>query len=777
MDASVEIKLFMRDCWNNVTPADEFFEKIHERYSQKDIQAVGLHLLSLIGRANRQATFVISYVSRLLSDDPISFISAIDDSDDRQVIGLARMIASFGDTMFDNLDVGSEEAARCAVRALKLVMSKDDRQLVQGAVKKLAMSPNFAILVASGRVFCRDEFREVAATFRYQDPLNIGGQLGSLSLPPLVTAINANALMSSNVISAHLGIIDLYAFAAHMWKMDTEMNSLDLPVLKKDVFKHLFRRFISSPSLLLAYCITNLCVRSLKPEIQDRDEALRCIIRELHQEDEDRLRTHMSYEDNPGVRGIGLVSPFPEEMSVDEAIDMLTARPDHLDMTRLLDQALEYPAIVQDVGPLLISKLKWEHLHEVIPIVDHFMTRVRDFRVVLTVQKLMTDIERALAELVVHVRDEATFQSLWFFLVFFIYAAESSGSEMVIEETKRFVASCEEPIRSALGLFLWDTEIDLARGNVRTFEDFDMMPSFTTKCYEFVMLLGGTGDLDRAAQYVKEHPYLWPSVFMWTMKTQDQRAQIFMKMKPPNHKLLNTMLKHVAVCLRDKEKNWNSVLANPSFDVCKRFGPKSIEDLHLTLGVEVGFLASVSEINKKFLRRIVISWRAWIALFGIGAFIDSLLEILMWTVQVGRDPYFAMNCFRCVASSLAMICDKNKEIKRQIVRKSMSKVTSDLSPGVAGTGIAEFCLIIAMGSDEACAELFGELLEFRKQLLAEGPVVGSAQVGFCVGLIKAGIYLPLIQNMITPDVFDKLMVKHEWQAAIDYFVIRSKQAE
>ena len=104
---------------------------------------------------------------------------------------------------------------------------------------------------------------------------------------------------------------------------------------------------------------------------------------------------------------------------------------------------------------------------------------------------------------------------------------------MVIEETKRFIASCEEPIRSALGLFLWDTEIDLARGNARTFEDFDMMPSFTTKCYEFVMLLGGTGDLDRAAQYVKEHPYLWPSVFMWTMKTQDQRAQIFMKMKIP----------------------------------------------------------------------------------------------------------------------------------------------------------------------------------------------------------------------------------------------------
>ena len=779
MSGREDIKLFMRDCWNNATPADEFFEKVREQYSQKDIQFVGLHLLTLIGRANRQATFVLSYVSRLLINDPIFFISAIHDSDICQVTGLTRMIASIGDTMFDNLEVGSEIAAQCAVRALKLVMSNEDRRLVTQAVKKLAMSPNFAILVASGRIYCKSEFARVAAEFKDLRPL--GDDRNSTSHPALVTALTATTISNTSVIlSHHLGIVDLYAFTAHMWKVSTKMNDLYMPVVKKDVLRHMIRRYISAPSLVLAFAITNLCVGVLKPEYVDANgrverEALKCMIQEMHDEDEAILRTQMYSESNSTTRGLEIVSPFPEEMSVDDAVALFTETPSSIKPERMLDQALKYPAIAQDVGPLFLSLLRIETVDKAVLVIDHVMKRARDFRILLAAQKILFDVEKALADLVLRVTDETTFQKLWFFLLFLFYTAENCGAKSIIDEVTKFSQSCEKPVQLALSVFHWENEIDLSQRNASfTFETFEFIPTMVEKCHEFVLLLSETLDMDSAVRCLEKHPYLWPSALMWTMKTAHPGAHVFLTTKAPSHKLVNTMLKHVSVCLRDPTKTWNSVLENPSFEVCRRFGPKSIQELHMTLPVEIGFLASINEIQNKFARRIVIAWRAWISLFGIAAFIDSLLEILLWTVQVGRDPYFAINCFRCVACALVMICNDNGELNREIIHSSMKHVTTELCSGIAGSGIAEFCIIVAMGSHDNCSELFAELLEFRKKLLEDGADSRSAQVGYCTGLIKAGIYLPLVRQ-ITPDVFDKLMVKHEWQAAIDYFLIRSQE--
>ena len=70
--------------------------------------------------------------------------------------------------------------------------------------------------------------------------------------------------------------------------------------------------------------------------------------------------------------------------------------------------------------------------------------------------------------------------------------------------------------------------------------------------------------------------------------------------------------------------------------------------------------------------------------------------------------------------------------------------------------------------------IFGQLLETRKKFLAEGTQTGTVKISFCLSLLKSAVYIPKLQDMITSDMFDQLMMKHEWETAIDYFIIKSK---
>jgi hypothetical protein len=89
----------------------------------------------------------------------------------------------------------------------------------------------------------------------------------------------------------------------------------------------------------------------------------------------------------------------------------------------------------------------------------------------------------------------------------------------------------------------------------------------------------------------------------------------------------------------------------------------------------------------------------------------------------------------------------------------MACESEDCGAGVNGDGFAEFCLVLNVAMVTQAQETFRELLERRTKLVEQIPAVGTPKLGFCVSLIRGALYVPVLRELIEPEVFGTPMIR------------------
>jgi hypothetical protein len=331
---------------------------------------------------------------------------------------------------------------------------------------------------------------------------------------------------------------------------------------------------------------------------------------------------------------------------------------------------------------------------------------------------------------------------------------------------EKFVQDTPTPLQHFLRAFAsWD----LGGEPSVSIEALETLPPLQM-CVEFLLLLANGADVALLAPMLIRHEFLWPSALTWAIATGEPRARALLAPKPPNVPFINDLFYHASVCVSKRPSPWLLLLDRPDFRLLRRFCPGSINAIHFFLASDIAALVTIVTVAQKPSTRIVFSWRAWVAGFGLEEFVRTLLYVLIWNIQVCTDPLSAMTFFKCAACLMVVVCEGNEDMLRMAICTAVDVVeNADCGIGVNGDGLAEFCLILTVAMRKA-KDMFGDLLEHRRRLVDQAPPTGTAKLGFCVSLIKGALYVPSLRGLIEPQIFGTPMMRQEWQAAIDYFI-------
>jgi hypothetical protein len=165
------------------------------------------------------------------------------------------LIAQCGDTLFENLTVGSEESSHCVLSALSLVLGLDDPALVQAAISNLTFSPFVSVLVASGRRYCPDFFDTIEQLFAKPDPSF--GTSDPLPARSHLTHAIRGIQVSADPFDTPLAF---FAFAAlrssHVGIEDGFRRFCSSPTFVRQLFKWFIHEYSSDPDLVAGFLMT-----------------------------------------------------------------------------------------------------------------------------------------------------------------------------------------------------------------------------------------------------------------------------------------------------------------------------------------------------------------------------------------------------------------------------------------------------------------------------------------------------------------------------------------
>jgi hypothetical protein len=503
----------------------------------------------------------------------------------------------------------------------------------------------------------------------------------------------------------------------------------------------------------------------------DRDLLIRCLS-EFGQRADDCTSFKTSMWEDPLGSGIGAVSLFPDMMTLDEAIRRFASCPIAIDDSALLDlleTALRWPCLTARVVDILIENLVPGRIGQAIVLINQFMRRFRDAHLLLMVQDRLIDVCRAMMPLLFELQNEEHFQTVWFFFLSLFNFSLMPGSTKLNTEMTAFAETTPQPLRDFLLAVLCDEIAGKARHSLATFRE---IPTPLERCTELLLMIDTTSiDALVRSSVLDDFPYLWPSVLMYIIATQNKAAAVLLSKKPPNHRLVNTLFYHASICALNRNNRCHSILSEPDVRMFKKFPPQALSDIHFGLTSDLGLLVKAYPLGNKTICRIIFAWRGWAGFFGLEQFIKALLGVLIWDIHLSMDPLSTLSFFRSAAALVSVVCEKDLEATKRVIAVATHLLEEeDCGPCVNGDGLAEFCLVLTASLRPACTETFDYLLDFRKKLGDNMPHNGSAKLGFCVTLIKGALYRKELRERIKPEVFGEAMMKHEWQAAIDYFV-------
>jgi hypothetical protein len=686
------------------------------------------------------------------------------------------MIKCCGDTLFNNLRVENAASARCALTALLLSLTVPDPVLSRKAVRKLSLSPYFSILIASGRLHCRDYFDHVRALFLELRPLAGSFDQYHSVRRHLISAFESQHPPVLGFLAPHLGFLVLFASAADLPAYSATPRDDYVMFALNVAYRQMFRRYLSSPSLLCGYFITTYCPRFIAgpgdySNTFDRDLLIRCLSA-FEQSADDCCSFKMAILEDPPGSGIGAVSLFPDVMILDEAIRRFASCPVAIDdsvLPDLLQTALRWPCLTARIVDILIENLVLGRIAQAIVLINQVMRRFRDAHLLFRAQRRLTDVCGAIVPLLFDLQNKEHFQTVWFFFLSLFRFSLVLGSPTLNAEIAAFAERAPQPLRDFLLAELSGEIPGKARHSFATFWE---IPTPLERCTELLQIIDTTPiDALMHSTFLDDCPYLWPSVLMYVITTQNKAVGVLLNKRPPDHRLINTLFYHASICVSNRTDRWYSILSKPDVRMFRKFPPQALSDIHFILASDLGLLVKVYPLANKTLCRIVFSWRAWVGSFGLEEFVKTLLGVLIWNIQISTDPLSALNFFRSAAALVSVVCEKDLEATKRVIAVATHLLEGeDCGPSVNGDGLAEFCLVLTASLRPHCQETFDCLLDFRKRLINDMPQSGSAKLGFCVALIKGALYRTDLRGRIKPEVFGEAIMKHEWQAAIDYFI-------
>ena len=785
------VKEFVKERWNQRVPPEDFVREMKETLTESDISAVKTWLMDLCGQEHAADPWLLKFLfaSVQATLTPVNK----DELSESQCLGYIRMVIECGDLLFNDVPIGTTESALCALSTLRVVLQCGSPEMIKEAISKLSRSPYFNILVSSGRVFARDIFAEVRDLFDLNYPQGKDHEcaIGQLQL---LSALFSKEVNHWLIRHSRQELLLLVASTVNLWHMkacvffffgDDAMH----------LYHHMLMDFVSNRSMSGAYIITNLFVRILLGEYEENQDG-EVGFAPFAQDRVDRFVMKLFEElDGAECRTGDRVSRFDEvcspqaerrqcdcfiiDLGRERVRNLLTTLPPnwdtpYYDFSHFVADVSKYPAFSSMIIEKLMGKLREKERSSTVSICGQILDRVYDFTLLLSTSGQFELFLKDTAALCYEV-DDTVFESLLLTLVSIVKHSWSSGSPYFRKLCDNVFRTCQPEIIKLLQVVCNIDQTDTHIPHTKDFISEGMHPLTRLMNFYFFLVDDKLSDIGTIRPYLERYAYLWVAVVYWGIETRHPNCQALTNLRVPLYSVLHQSFVHLLSLLDDRNvERWLELDRNPDFDMLLLNSNRSLTDLQYWIVYDITRAMKVSTIKPIRAWNIAVKWRALIKRFSLEVFVKTVIDLLVWTTQSETANMQSQSLFQAAAMLFIAVAEDDDEILMEILRLATTKLEEGSDKISDWYGLAEFCVCLIVSMKTKWKEAFLSLMEMRNKILTEDTVTTHGKWMFALCLIQIALYIPDLQSLILPDMFQVLILKHNWQTAIDFFIARSK---
>lgn len=778
----------IRESWNkSLSPSD--FVEICKRTPDDDIlESIVKHLLNLCSDEKSTNPLFFQYLVSSFTALGDKYLDVFTNIDEYNKIGIIRLCISNGDQFFIDVPLGTEHTARPALNLLKVCLTSTPVDLCVSAINKLAENPLFSVLIASARLFFNDEVQQMRPLLNERFP--------PIDLPPslpfpitlLRRAMLTNDPTEPLLFTRH-EIVTAVVSKLNMWSFVTRAFCF----VRIDTFLHLYLHvvhdFIANPSLLLAYLTSNLFPRILNhfgdtdvppidqgatefslsdvtqvfDKIQKESEKSNAFSRPRERENCDFFNSLDDKEEEE------------EEEELDELYfieELITTVPKSISDANIIETVYMYPSFSSTLIQYMMNKMVPENPSIALIYARQIFPVLKDFKWLLCQQGIFFEFISHCLKVIVNITDPEIFTELYFLPLSLLRSAWGVSSRTLRTRLEIYAHSpFGFPQYSYLLSLLFNIQPPTKKD--ASYTDFGYKVTPLSKCITVLeKLMNGSMNLIDILPQLRTNQYLWPSVLIWGIHNPSPDLKMLTNETIPNYYIVNFLFYSMMVGFVKPVRTYLCVAEHVDYDLLIKYRPNTIADINSIILDHLNLLARITPLTTDVLWDIVISWTAWVDIFGIKKFIHAILHHLIWKTMHSFIPKDSKHLFQTVAYIITILCNENSETIGEILSVVCQIAEFELDSMTSAIGLSQFSLILICTANEKWVEKFGKLLEFCIRILNDDLNLRYLKSVYALSAIKIALCTPCLQEKVTNEVFDVIHKLQDWQIMIDFFIVK-----
>ena len=805
----------LRNCWNQHSTPDIFFQKILE-CNKDEIFKVILFLihscaeLSLSPSIQLFAQYLKIFFQKY--EEGFQLYQSFDQNDSLFILGSVNFFNFGGESLFSNMEIGDELSARICLKILTICFQCPNRDLVNSAIRKLARSLTFSSNIAAGRIYDMSSVKWIRSKWYEYHPFE------DLFQPlPAALCHFQDALLSDSLIQTQFMTFDIPSFVFFSAPLLFSNSFLELPkktsVLNiiseqinhsqeilnheenymireieknsssdeeptsnspnKQFFQKLYSgiisEFIRHSSLFNGYVIVNGIFRIKNPHMSPV---------EFDQETFTQVLTNLYFSSE---------IPSPEGLSLEEALAIFTTVPKAIPNENLIEYALQYPALTPSLGTRLISILKNKPSKSSNSIIKALLRIGEDFWLIIYISQQLDPFLDALMNYLFTLNEHEYFDVAWYLYLSLIRNPWRLGISKIRIHIEKYVKTTAEPLQHYLLALL---NIPSAPRQVSKDEFLNSQNSLLLHVVNFYDYLCSLSlkenliseddtqnnlntlndqneyifDINKVIEMLDDEPVLWTSVLLWAIDHLSQ-SQWLSQLKPPDSPITQFLFEKYMILCSQNDFHWIQAFDLQDYDLLISF--ISIDQIHSTSLIHITISHGLCQINSKhYIFSVITTWSALISSMGLSNFLKELFRTIISSFP--HDSIYVLRyIFQTAAIPFFAVCEERSEYI-PIIIAVIEELLNTASPSLfkqIGEGLTNFVLVLIILWKELQELLIPKLLGVCK-IFQDKP----SWTIFVHQFIKFALYTPKLANLLPYEVFEVLKATHDWVTLIDFFI-------
>lgn len=753
---------FLKICWNSKYTKEEFIEKYRELDSDKQI-TVFKSICQLCSDINISISYFVPYFYAIFDEYPSKSFDSIDLNNKSEIDGCIRLINEFGSTLFNNLTIGTYENARCSIVILKIILLCQDNQLKKSVILILSRSQIYCSLLASARLHDTIEFKFVQKIFINSDLYKeIQNSESYSTYIPFLDTLTMNKLDLNNKYINPQEIVNVAILNNLPWILKNDLYSMFQPQLNYLFYVTSINRYISRPSLEIAYIITNFFLNFESKLIFDYNTV------PFNAQVLNEYLTKLYSSSN-------VLPPVP----LQDLYRFLSNVPENVPVEKLYEITKENPALSTSIGDIFLQTLYGANYELSMTIMKQIYENYDEFIVYFHFVDKIKDFINAALDIAENTTNEQLFHHSWTLAVTLVRFSIASGSPLFLREIPK-IFTMRQSTSILLLRCMIDTTWSINEIRMRpTLNDCITEPSLMLKTVKFLCYLYNEKNeqsIINALSYLDQFPNFYIPAIVWGTRTKSPLIRYIPTKNLPDtpiHKYLFAQMLSL-ISLPAKITGWSIDYMDYITSIWDPEKHKIINTFLILRGIEKITLMRVTENNDT--KRMFTIWRALIFLHGGKQFAKSLISALMQTSETSNETYFIQSLFISCAYHFIVLTEHSDSFLVDV----MNAILDYLDSGerlTNGDAFALFCILCCLSLEkDHTVFYFNKLVEKSKEIIENANYQLNELTFFASQFLTKSLYSKALVQLLPDDIFKDLQKMSLWNSVIMFFIAKTEKA-